>query len=65
MQDLASVHTCRSTQELLKAKKIITIDWVPKGADLNPIEKVWAEVKNYLYVNKSKIECKDDIWGFS
>lgn len=38
------------------------IDWPTKGADINPIELIWAELKGYLYKNKESIKNKEDMW---
>ncbi|KAL4500903.1 hypothetical protein ABPG72_020137 [Tetrahymena utriculariae] len=45
--------------------EINLISWSPKGADLNPIEKVWAEIKGQLYQLKDTIHSRQDIWEIS
>ncbi|KAH9378201.1 hypothetical protein HPB48_022655 [Haemaphysalis longicornis] len=43
-QDLAPVHTARSVQAHLYQTGIEKLAWVPKEADLNIIENLWAAV---------------------
>ena len=42
MQDLATPHTATGSKEWLKRHKIPVLQWLPKGADLNPIENLWS-----------------------
>lgn len=45
MQDLSPVHTSHLTRAWLQHRNLPWIeDWPPKGADLNPVENVWAEI---------------------
>ena len=44
MQDNATPHTARTTQQVLQGHNIRLLDWPPCGPDLNPIEHVWDEI---------------------
>jgi transposase len=44
-QDRASAHQAKMTLDLLEKHKVKVMPWVPKGADLSPIENMWAIVK--------------------
>ena len=45
VHDQASPHTAKRTREYLEMKGIQVLPWPPKGADMNPIENIWAEVE--------------------
>ena len=51
MQDGAPGHAAVDTQEDLRERGIIVIFWPPFSLDLNPIERVWHIMKNYLQDN--------------
>ena len=45
-QDKSPIHTCRVVNDWFRRhNEIQVLDWPPRGADMNPIENVWAEVK--------------------
>ena len=48
MQDRAPSHAATNTKKDLKERGVIVIYQPPFSPDLNPIEKVWHIMKNYL-----------------
>lgn len=48
MQDNAPPHKAAFTRESLRVKNIEPINWPPYSPDLNPIEAVWSEMKDYI-----------------
>ena len=51
MQDGAPGHAAADTQQDLRERGIILIFWPLFSPDLNPIERVWHVMKNYLQDN--------------
>lgn len=50
VQDNAPPNKVSMTQEALRAKNITIISLPPFSPDLNPIESVWCEIKNFIAV---------------
>lgn len=44
MQDNATPHTARTTQQMIQGHNIRLLDWPPCSPDVNPIEHVWDEI---------------------
>jgi len=51
MQDGAPGHAAADTRTELEERGIEVIHWPAFSPDLNPIEKVWHTMKNYLQEN--------------
>jgi transposase len=54
MQDRAPGHRAGITLVKLAGRGIYPIEWPPFSLDLNPIEKVWNLIKNYIQENFSE-----------
>ncbi|KAL4465561.1 hypothetical protein ABPG72_014010 [Tetrahymena utriculariae] len=61
MLDHARIHTSKSTEQFFENNQIQLIEWMDKGADINIIEHVWSQVKDYLYQKQDLIKNKDDV----
>jgi transposase len=48
VMDNLSSHKVKQVQELIEAKKAEVLYLPPYSPDLNPIEKAWAKIKQYL-----------------
>lgn len=47
--DNSSVHTATSVRNYLKEAKINVMEWPPNSPDINPIERIWAYIKQRLF----------------
>ena len=45
MQDNTPIHKPAIVKEYLENQDVALIDWPVKGADLNPVENVWAHLQ--------------------
>jgi transposase len=52
MHDNAPCHKAKVVTDYLRQKQIKTLDWPPQSPDLNPIEHIWAIIKQELYSEK-------------
>ena len=61
MQDNAPCHKARTTLDYLLEKNITTLNWPPQSPDLNPIEHIWAIIKQKLYAEKHFPKNRNDL----
>lgn len=64
-QDHSSVHDCNQVQAWLQQEPHVElVDWVPRAADLNPIENVWSAVVRELQENwpQNPPRTRDELW---
>jgi len=54
MQDSALGYAAADTRQDLAERGVIVIFWPPFSPDLNPIERVWHIMKNYIQDNYSE-----------
>jgi hypothetical protein len=48
MQDNASAHKKEETLQDLRERGVTIMSWPPNSPDLNPIEAVWCQMKDYI-----------------
>ncbi|GMS92226.1 hypothetical protein PENTCL1PPCAC_14401, partial [Pristionchus entomophagus] len=54
VQDNAQCHVSDSTRSYLEKENIEILDWCSESPDLNPVEMVWALLKQWLQTNNNK-----------
>jgi len=65
-QDNAPAHKSRYTQNWLSDhgfKEGTLIVWPPNSPDLNPIENLWAIIKQKIYVDGKQFNSLDELWN--
>lgn len=60
MQDNAPVHTARIVKQVLEDLNIEVMVWPPYSPDLNPIENLWAIMKQEIYKLYPELEHASD-----
>jgi len=50
MQDNAPIHTAHIIRDWFAEQGIEVMDWPPYSPDLNPIENLWALLKQEMYI---------------
>ena len=48
VQDNAPIHTANMVKEWFETHSITLVEWPPNSSDLNPIDQVWAMLKQQL-----------------
>ncbi|KAI0997133.1 hypothetical protein K3495_g11055 [Podosphaera aphanis] len=56
MRDNAPPHKAAFTREVLIGRNIESIIWPAFSPDLNPIEAVWSQMKDYIEVHYPDLE---------
>jgi hypothetical protein len=61
MQDNARPHKAKVVKDYYDENEVEVLDWPPQSPDLNPIEQVWAIMKQKLYTQDSFPSNKNDL----
>ena len=60
MQDNASIHTVKKVKSQFKDQGIPLLDWPPYSPDINPIEHLWAKMKQWIIKQHPKLSFMRD-----
>ena len=60
MQDKALIHTAKKVKKWPEESGISVIDWPPYSPDFNPIEHVWAKMKEWIHQHFSHLQNMGD-----
>ena len=55
MKDNASIHTAKKIKKWFKDNAIPLLDQAPYSPDMNPIEHVWAKMKEWLCLHHPEL----------
>jgi transposase len=62
MQDGAPFHDSKKTRNFLDDENVDILDWPGYSPDLNPMDNIWAWLKDAIYQIRKKIATKDQLW---
>lgn len=62
MQDGASYHTTPYVTDELRRWGVNCLPWPPQSPDLNPIENLWACLRQKLWERRAQIKNSNDTW---
>lgn len=48
MQDNVSIHTAKKVKKWFEDEEVELLEWPPYSSDLNPIEHLWAQLKQWI-----------------
>lgn len=60
--DLCPVHQSNRVRDLLEERGVAVMPWPPKGADMNPIENIWGNMKIQLSRRGLHSVTTDQLW---
>ena len=63
-QDLSPVHTARRVRAMLEAEEDVQlVPWMPRGADVSPIENMWGRMVDILTPRlRDRRTTADELW---
>jgi transposase/uncharacterized protein (DUF2267 family) len=61
-QDNASIHTARIIKDYFTEQQLTVLEWPANSPDLNPIENLWAIIKQRLDEFKNRPKNFDELW---
>ena len=61
MQDNARPYSAKLVKNYYDENNVDVLDWPPQSPDLNPIEQIWAIMKQELYTQKSFPKNKNEL----
>jgi transposase len=61
IQDNAPPHSALERRDYFKDKPFETLQWPPQSPDLNPIENIWAIIKDKLFDRAEEVGSPNDL----